>query len=110
MFKLRLLQIVAAFVLGVSLLANFAFGVGVCTAFAGGGLKGVARWINHITYEGSWQTIEVSPGVMRVRMPIIKHVYLRFVLNWLFIIGLACASFYLFRLCTRRIQTKEGRA
>jgi hypothetical protein len=69
MFKLRLLQFVAAVVLGFSLLADFAFGIGVCTAFVRGGLKGVAGWINHITYEGTWQTTEVSPGLMRVTMP-----------------------------------------
>ena len=69
MFKLRLLQFVAAVVLGFSLLANFTFGIGVCSAFAQGGLKGVAGWINHIAYEGSWQTTEVSPGVMWVTIP-----------------------------------------
>lgn len=110
MFKLRVLQFVAAVVLGFSMLANFTFGIGVCAALARGGLKGVAGWINHITYEGSWQTIEASPGVVRVRVPIIKHMYLRFVLDWLFIIGLALASFYLFRFCTRRIRAKEVRA
>ena len=110
MFKLRLLRFVAAFVLAFFLLANFAFGIGVCTGFAGGGLKGVAGWINHITYEGRLQMTEVSPGVVRVTMPVVKHVYLRFVLNWLLIIGLAYASFYLSKFCTRRIQAKEGRA
>jgi len=98
MFKVRVLQLVAAVVLGFSLLANLVFGIGVCPAFAGGGLKGVARWIKHITYEGSWQTTEVSPGVMAVTMPIIKYVYLRFVLDGLSMIGLACASFCLFKV------------
>lgn len=110
MFKLRLLQFFAAVVLGFSLLANFTFGIGVCTAFGHGGLKGVAKWINHITYEGRLQITEVSPGVVRGTMPAVKHVYLRFVFDWLFMIGLACASFYLLRFCTRRIQAKEGSA
>jgi len=110
MLKLRLLQLIAAIVLGFSLLANLAFGIGVCTAFVGGGWKGVAHWINHITYEGRWQITEASPGVVRATMPVVKHVYLRFVLSWLFMIAIAFASFYLFRLCTRKIDASEERA
>jgi hypothetical protein len=110
MLKLRLLRFVAAVVFGFSVMASLVFGVGFCAALARGGLEGVAHWINHITYEGTLQITEVSPGAVRVTMPVIKHVYLHFAFNWLFMIGLACASFYLRKLCTRRIETKELRA
>ena len=110
MLKLRLLQLIAAIVLCFSLLANFAFGFGVCSAFAGGGWKGVARWIDHIAYEGKLQITEVSPGVVRAKMPVVKHVYLRFALGWLLMIGLAFASFYLFKFCTRKIYAMQERA
>jgi hypothetical protein len=110
MFKLRLLQLIAAIVLGSSLLANFAFAAGVCSAFVGGGWEGVARWINHITYEGRLQITEVSPGVVRATMPVVKHIYLRFVLDWLLMIALAFASFHLLKFCTRRIQAREAKA
>ena len=110
MLKLRLLRLITAIVFGFSLLASFGFGIGVCAAFAGGGRKGVARWIDHITYEGRLQRTEVSPGVVRATMPVVKHIYLRSVLSWLLMIGFACASFYLFRLGTRKIAAKQVRA
>ena len=110
MLKLQLLRIIAAILLGFSLLVNFAFGVGVSTALARGGLKGVTRWIDHITYEGTWRITGVSPGVIRVTMPVVRHLYLRFVLDWLLMIGLACAGLYLLKLCTPKIDAKYQRA
>ncbi len=96
MWKLRFLRFVTAVLLGFLLLANFAFTAGVCSSFAKGGSDGVKKWINHITYEGRMDFREVS------------HVYLRFVLDWLFIIVLTVFCFFVLRFCTKRIRALEA--
>jgi hypothetical protein len=109
MLKLQLLRIAITIFLGFLLLANFAFMVGICTGFAHGGVNGVKQWINHITYEGTGRLKEVSPGVVQFSRPVIEHVYLGFVLDWLFIILLTVICSYAVRYCTRGIHTLEGK-
>jgi hypothetical protein len=93
MLKLRIFRFLIFTVLCVSLLANLAFPLGVCSAFFRGGMEGVGRWINHITCEGRGQIVEVSPGVVQIKVALVKHVYLSFVLDWLLIIASSVLSF-----------------
>jgi len=109
MSKRKFLRFVVTFLLGFLLLANFAFTVGVCSGFAHGGVDGVKQWINHVTYEGTGTLKEVSPGVVQFSRPVIKHVYLRFFLNWVFVFILTVICFYVFRFSTRRIHALEAK-
>ena len=109
MTKLRIFRFLIFAVLCVCMLANISFAIGVCSGFARGGVRGVATWIEHITYEGKGQIKEVSPGIVQFTEPVIKHVHLRFVLDWIFIVALTFGCFYLRGSCARRMVELEGR-
>jgi hypothetical protein len=91
------------------MLANISFAIGVCSGFARGGIRGVTEWIEHITYEGTIRTREVSPGVIQFTVPVVKHVYLWFVSDWIFLIALTVGCFYLRKSCARKIGALEAR-
>ena len=82
-------------------LGNVSFAMGVCSGFARGGVAGVTAWIGQVSYEGKGRVTVIRPGAIRLSEPIIKHVYLRFVLNWIFLVALTLACFYLRKSCAR---------
>jgi hypothetical protein len=109
MTKLRIFRFLLLVVFCVGFLGNVSFAIGVCRGSARGGVGGVTAWIEHVTYEGKEPVTVISPGAIRFSEPIIKHIYLRFALNWIFLVALTLACFCRRKSCAQRMAALEAR-
>ena len=57
--------------------------IGVGSGFAHGGVRGVTKWIEHVTYETMGRVTEVLLGAIRFSVPVIKRALLGIVLSWI---------------------------
>ena len=107
MLKFQFLRSSLLAVLIFCFFANFSLLLSATSAFAHGGIHGVAMWINHV--EDRFQFEEVGPGSVRLVHPIVKHIYLRFILGWLVLVVLPVVCIKLRGICGRKLEALEAR-